>query len=197
MLFPHKLKIKAIYYHIDRSDNFKELSCTYKKLITIKRHLYKIKKIPKNIKIFNIKKKKYNQHVLLNNIKRELKLEIKTLLMSTIAHEMDPTQRAGQTISSNIKSAKKFGRGNKARKKNGRKSNILLKLLNFLLNLILPMPPSILNTNLIIQSAIINNLKKRKDKNKTHHSNAPNTKVTCELYSMIANNKNTCISLMR
>ncbi|AHC39708.1 hypothetical protein [Ehrlichia muris] len=37
--------------------------------------------------------------------------------MSTIAHEMDPTQRAGQTVASNIRGAKKFGRDDKIKKK--------------------------------------------------------------------------------
>ncbi|ABD45473.1 hypothetical protein ECHHL_0588 [Ehrlichia chaffeensis str. Heartland] len=162
MLFPHKLKIKAIYHHIDISDNINELLYAHKKLIKIKKYLNKTKKISQNINVFNIKKNLYQESKKNNSvicIKKEIKKEIKTLLMSTIAHEMDPTQRAGQTITSNIRGAKKFGRDNKARKKTShthKSKSMFLKLLNFLFHLIVPMPSCILNANLVIQNSITN-----------------------------------------
>ncbi|WP_395877438.1 hypothetical protein [Ehrlichia muris] len=163
MLFPHKLKIKAIYNHIDKSDNINQLLYIHKKLIKIKKYLNKQKKLSKNIDIHNVKKnthKEFKRNNLPTYIKKEIKREVKTLLMSTIAHEMDPTQRAGQTVASNIRGAKKFGRDNKIKKKIGykRKSkSMFLKLLNFLFHIIIPIPSCTLNANLIIQNSILNN----------------------------------------
>ncbi|WP_235424738.1 hypothetical protein [Ehrlichia minasensis] len=120
MLLPHKLKVKAIYHHIDRSENIKELLYAYKKLIKIKKYLYKTKKISKKINTISIKKKLCKEHKknnLSTHIKKEIKKEIRTLLMSTIAHEMDPVQRPGQTVDSNMRGARKFGRSHKVKKK--------------------------------------------------------------------------------
>ncbi|AHX04934.1 hypothetical protein [Ehrlichia japonica] len=162
MLFPYKLKIKAIYNHIDKSDNINQLLYIHKKLIKIEKYLNKQKKLSKNIDTHNVKKKhkELKRNNLPTYIKKETKREVKTLLMSTIAHEMDPTQRAGQTMASNIRGAKKFGRDNKAKKKISykRKSkSMFLKLLNFLFHFIIPMPSCTLNANLIIQNSIVNN----------------------------------------
>ncbi|KJV65996.1 MULTISPECIES: hypothetical protein [Ehrlichia] len=162
MLFPYKLKIKAIYNHINKCDNTNELVYIYKKLIKTEKYLNKRKKVSKNIDIHNVKKipKELKKNNLSIYIKKEIKREIKTLLMSTIAHEMDPTQRAGQTVASNIRGAKKFGRDNKSKKKTGykRKSkSMFLKLLNFLFHLIIPIPSCTLNASLIIQNSILNN----------------------------------------
>ena len=204
MLFPHKLKIKAIYYHIDRCDDIKELSTIYKKLKKIRNNKYIARKVirKRNISQINHIKKKSQlntkkNNFFINTIKKEIKLEINTLLRSTIAHEMDPTQRAGQTVASNIKSAKKFGRGNKARKKPLRKSSILLKLLNFLLSFILPTPTSLLNSSIVIQNAIISNLKKRNNDKESNVFSTSITKVISEPYKFIENNKKMCIGLMR
>ncbi|MGN7619211.1 MAG: hypothetical protein ACTJLM_05160 [Ehrlichia sp.] len=75
---------------------------------------------------------------------------------------MDPTQRAGQTKLSNIRSAKKFGRGKKAKKKTRSKLYILLRILNFLFNFFtMPLTPSsIMHSNLIVQSAVLRKKKK-------------------------------------
>ena len=184
MLLPHKLKIKAIYHHIDRLDNIKELLYTYKKLIKIKKYLYKIKKISKKINIISIKKKLCKEHKKNNlsiYIKKEIKKEIKTLLMSTIAHEMDPIQRPGQTVDSNIRGARKFGRSHKVKKKTRNKSKsktIFLKLLNFLFNLIVPMPSCTLSADLIIKNCIIKNspyiIHKKNHKNSKDNNNKSN-----------------------
>ena len=163
MLSPYKLKIKAIYNHIDKSDSINDLLYIHKKLIKIEKYLNKQKKISKSIDIHNVKKKIYKEfkrNNLPTYIKKEIKKEVKTLLISTIAHEMDPTQRAGQTVASNIRGAKKFGRDNKAKKKISYKhksKSMFLKLLNFLFHFIIPIPSCTLHANLIIQNSIVNN----------------------------------------
>ncbi|WDM84854.1 hypothetical protein K6025_03035 [Ehrlichia sp. JZT12] len=45
----------------------------------------------------------------IKNIKGVIKLKLQ-ILMSVIAHKMDPKQRAGETAASNKRDAKKFGR---------------------------------------------------------------------------------------
>ena len=120
MLFSSKLKIKTIYNSISRSNDLKKLRYIHIELRKFKKTLHKCKKISKNInKKTHIV---YEKHSTLNKLKKDIKLEIKTLLMSTIAHQMDPIQRAGQTITSNIRDAKKFGRRTQAKKKSEYKS---------------------------------------------------------------------------
>ncbi|CAI27849.1 Hypothetical protein ERGA_CDS_03970 [Ehrlichia ruminantium str. Gardel] len=120
MLLSSKLKIKTIYSSINRSYDLKKLRHIHIELRKLKKNLYKSKKISKNTnrKAYVVHKK----YPTVNKLKKDIKLEIKTLLMSTIAHEMDPIQRAGQTITSNIRGAKKFGRGAQAKKKSNYKS---------------------------------------------------------------------------
>ncbi|WP_230957224.1 hypothetical protein [Ehrlichia ruminantium] len=167
MLSPSKLKIKKIHQFINKSHDLKKLRYVHVELKKLKQNLYKCKNVSRSIS-----KKKYiainKRHLTLNTVKKDIKVEIRSLLMSTIAHQMDPTQRAGQTITSNIRDAKKFGRGSQAKKKSGYKSKKkinFLKLLNLLLKLILPVPSLLLDVNLIIYNITINDLKKTKYKN--------------------------------
>ncbi|ABD44681.1 hypothetical protein ECHHL_0587 [Ehrlichia chaffeensis str. Heartland] len=63
----------------------------------------------------------------IENIKNLIKLKL-NILMSVIAHEMDPVRRAGETAASNRKDAKKFGRSTKD------SSSLAIVLLKMILN---------------------------------------------------------------
>ncbi|WP_230957614.1 hypothetical protein [Ehrlichia ruminantium] len=65
----------------------------------------------------------------LKKIKDNIKLQL-NILKSVIAHKMDPIQRAGETIKSNNKDAKKFGRPIKG----NNSSNMITALLKMVVN---------------------------------------------------------------
>ena len=64
-----------------------------------------------------------------DKIKDNIKLQL-NILKSMIAHKMDPVQRAGETVKSNSKDAKKFGRSTKEDKS----STMLTMLLKVIVN---------------------------------------------------------------
>ncbi|WP_235111314.1 hypothetical protein [Ehrlichia muris] len=68
-----------------------------------------------------------NEHEEITNIKNNIKLKL-NILMSVIAHKMDPVQRAGETAESNKRDAKNFGRSKQD------SSSLTIALLKTILN---------------------------------------------------------------
>ncbi|AHX04220.1 hypothetical protein [Ehrlichia japonica] len=68
-----------------------------------------------------------NENEETKNIKNNIKLKL-NILMSVIAHKMDPVERAGETAESNKKDAKNFGRSKKD------SSSLTIALLKTILN---------------------------------------------------------------
>ena len=98
----------------------------------------------------------------LKNIKRTIKLQFK-ILMSIIAHKMDPVQRAGETTESNKRDAKRFGRSLVKCLKFTTLTTMILKMI---LNQIKPiLETSITSTNSIENQSTTNM------NDKTHVSN--------------------------
>ncbi|CAI27850.1 Hypothetical protein ERGA_CDS_03980 [Ehrlichia ruminantium str. Gardel] len=139
---------KLIYKMIDRCNDYQKL-CKIQKEISTLVKITRDKSLLKNLS--DVKHEKTNTHTNdvtnhstkkldqqldnphheddINKIKNNIKLQL-NMLKSMIAHRMDPVQRAGETVKSNNKDAKKFGRSTKENKS----SNMLTALLKMIVN---------------------------------------------------------------
>ena len=135
---------KLIYQMIDQCNSYQKL-CTAEKRISALLKITQDESLLQNLSITKQEAPKEkveihsnqtpnililennNEHEEITNIKNNIKLKL-NILMSVIAHKMDPVQRAGETAESNKKDAEKFGRSKKD------SSSLTITLLKTILN---------------------------------------------------------------